>query len=427
MGFLRCGASAESHTSQIGRNIRCLQLRIMDNRLKSLRTLHNVIIVASSIVLLFAMLPDRSVQYQAALQEINALRRVKLADYPDYVKQQFRNQNEANYQLLLRAVHSLGIGISGHPYFSYPVVCNLPPIQPGLRLVDYEAFLRGSHRAGVIVITSSPNLVAGRLRKVTADLKMRASLVGLRLAPQVQGQGYWSGNTRLYPWGLLESHGSDLTEVQFYLSDSAGTNLGVRPIPVTFTIGPVKAGQLALDWLRSTGAGRRLFGKDLATFLPSLRPFWGRVGTMTLDNATAFLEQQIESTTRGSLSFFGISVERSLVIWVGPALSLFVVVFFVLHLGHFLSISRTKPSESDQAAEYPWIISFPGRISGALGYVTLFVLPLAANVLLILRHGRWQDLSTKIGAGLIVFVLASCFAGALKVRRYRSEILNGSM
>jgi len=52
----------------------------MNERLKSLRLLHQVMMISFGAVLIFALTPDLSKQYQAALDEISALRQISLND-----------------------------------------------------------------------------------------------------------------------------------------------------------------------------------------------------------------------------------------------------------------------------------------------------------------------------------------------------------
>ena len=48
----------------------------------------------------FAVTPDRSKEYRAALDELEVLRKVDLKTYPEYVKGQFASQEDANRAFL---------------------------------------------------------------------------------------------------------------------------------------------------------------------------------------------------------------------------------------------------------------------------------------------------------------------------------------
>lgn len=388
-------------------------------RLKSLRTLYHATVFASCAVLVFALIPNRAKQYRAALRELGVLERIKLANYPAYIKSRLKKQNKANYEFLLRVARRDGLRVSGHPRYTYTFLCDSPPPQSGLNLVGYDAFLEGTRKAAAIVVDPNERLVERRLRSAIANIKPLPSLVGIDIESPVNDMMVWPSNARVWEWGQLGNNATDVTDVRFYLSNLSGRPPNIPPIPVTFRLGPIETGQLALDWLRSIPGGQHLFGGDSGTFLPHLKMFWGRVGTMTPDSATLFLEQRIESTKTGSLSLFGIPVERSLVIWVGPALCLSFLIFFVLHLEHLLSIGQKKPAEIRKAAEYPWIISFPGLMSATIGYATLFLLPAAADALLLLSHGQLRELSTRVGLVATTLAIVVSICGVVLVHRFR--------
>lgn len=124
----------------------------MDERLKSLRLLHQAMIVASGAVLIFALTPDLSEQYRAALDEVTTLRQISLTDYPYFVKERMREQEDANYRFLLDVVRQVRLPVKGQPWFTYSFLCDPPPPEIDLRLVDYETFLSGNHRAAPLVI-----------------------------------------------------------------------------------------------------------------------------------------------------------------------------------------------------------------------------------------------------------------------------------
>jgi len=75
----------------------------MDERLKALKSLQQVICVAAAAVLAFAVTSDRSKEYRAALDELGFFRKVSLNDYPVYAKQHFVDLEKSNRSLVERA------------------------------------------------------------------------------------------------------------------------------------------------------------------------------------------------------------------------------------------------------------------------------------------------------------------------------------
>jgi hypothetical protein len=58
----------------------------MDERLKALKSLQQLMCLAAAAVLAFALTTDRSKDYRAALDELEVYRKVDLNSYPKYVK-----------------------------------------------------------------------------------------------------------------------------------------------------------------------------------------------------------------------------------------------------------------------------------------------------------------------------------------------------
>ena len=58
----------------------------MDEQLKALKSLQQVICLVAAAVLAFAVTTDRSKEYRAALGELEVFRKVDLNNYPMYVK-----------------------------------------------------------------------------------------------------------------------------------------------------------------------------------------------------------------------------------------------------------------------------------------------------------------------------------------------------
>lgn len=255
-----------------------------------------------------------------------------------------------------------------------------------------------------------------------ANLKPPPFLAGINISTPADSMQIYPGNVRIWQWGQFGNAATNLTSVTFYFSYPKGPAPTIQPIPVTFKVGQIESAPLALYWLRSNMFGQRLLDKKSDAIFPNLRHFWGRVGLMNLDGATVFLQDQLESTRRGSLSFFGISVERSLVIWVGPSLCLSLGVFFVLHLRHLLRTSAGDSRGFGEAVRYPWVICFSDRLSGVVGYCTLFVPPLAANLLLLLNHGDRHEPSTWVGCVVLLGLFISGCFGVWHVHRFRSGL-----
>jgi hypothetical protein len=363
--------------------------------------------IASGAVLAFALIPDLSDEYRAALNELAALRQVPLTLYPSFVKGRLRQTEEQNYTFLLSVVRRLNVPIAGKPAFAYSVLCDPPP-QGDLRLIDYEKFLVGNHRAAGILIDRNEGPIAAKLKSALANVSPQPSLVGIDIYTPYDEGIIWPGSTRIWEWGQLGNAATNVTTVHFIFSNLVSGPPNIPPIPVTFRLSSIEEGPLAVDWLLSDRFGRVLVDKSGGVF-PHLKVFWARVSGMGIESATLFLQDQIESTRRGSLSFFGIAVDRSLVIWAAPGICTCLLLFFVLHFRHLM---RTRTANDlGEATAYPWIVSFSDRVSGFVSYVTVLVLPAATNVLLLVKHGSLPELASRAGIVLTVLLaLVGCVA-----------------
>src|ERR1700683_3270566 len=128
------------------------ETKSMDERLKALKSLQQVICVAAAAVLAFAVTTDRSKDYRAALDELKVFRKVDLTNYPVYVKRHFASQEEANRDLLLKAAKQAHLTVRSSTVFSEPFVMDYPPLGAYARLRDFEDFVTAQHKVGVYLV-----------------------------------------------------------------------------------------------------------------------------------------------------------------------------------------------------------------------------------------------------------------------------------
>jgi hypothetical protein len=154
-------------------------------------------------------------------------------------------------------------------------------------------------------------------------------------------------------------------------------------------------GHFALEWIKNEAFGHKVVDSRTGEVFPHLKLFWEKVNGLTPEQATVFLREQLEESTRGTLSFFGIPVERNLAIATAPIVCFSILLFLVLHIRHLRQIS-------DGIAwipTYPFVPIFKGAVGALLvTYITVLALPIAANAELLMRFGTWEDGSTKVGA-----------------------------
>ena len=172
-------------------------------------------------------------------------------------------------------------------------------------------------------------------------------------------------------------------------------------VVVSFTVYS-ENGHFAADWLKTDSFGRKVMDLKTGEVFPNLKKFWEKVNGLNVGEATVFLQEQLESSTRDTISFFGIPVERTLAISAGPIVCFSILLFLWLHLRHFQSVAEVLR----QAPDYPFVPLFQGA-AGALfvTYATILVLPIVANEELLRRFGNRGELSTKLGAVFVFFMM----------------------
>ena len=298
----------------------------MDQRLKALKSLQQLICLAAAAVLAFALTPDRSKEYRAALNELEHFRKVSLNDYPAYAEQQLAGQEEANRALLLKAVKQAHLPFRRSLVFSEPLIMDAPPQGAYLRLRDFEEFVTARHTVGVCQLDDEHEVLSQLTRQLKEKVHQPVTLTGVYAG---SGSGMIINNVPIADPVVL--HNSPNSEsLQFLLYSGLPT-----PPSIFFSVGcifkPSANPHLALDWLRSDENGKYLVTNSGLVF-PKLRPFWARIADMGPDNATLLLQERIEATTRGTLNFFGVSVDRGLILFAGPAALFGLMLFFLLHL-----------------------------------------------------------------------------------------------
>jgi hypothetical protein len=154
-------------------------------------------------------------------------------------------------------------------------------------------------------------------------------------------------------------------------------------------------------------------------FLPHLKVFWEKVNGQTAEIATAFLQGQLEAESRGSLSFFGIPIERNLAISAGPIVCLSILLFFWLHIRQF----RVVAAEVNSVPQYPFVALFKSPFAAlAVIFVTVLVLPVAANVELLARFGQLHERSTQISCVAFVGIVALSILSIVELQREKALV-----
>lgn len=368
---------------------------LVAENLKTLRLLHQLLMLVAAAILAFALRADLSTAYKPALDELATLKETPFENWGTFITDRYKNYENQNDKFVRDIVRRAGLPLQGNPKLNEPVFGDTPPYKENAKLLQLDAFISGSQKIGVLKLNADKQAAAEQLKRLVAARNPHAVVSGMWLSGFAGGYGQqildWR-NPPLVPTVTLNFNINDLPQTT--------PNQPVWVV-VSFTIFS-ENGHFAVDWLKTNSFGNKLVDPNTGQVFPHLKKFWEKLNALNVEEATVFLQEQLEASTRGTLSFFGIPVERSLAISAGPIVCFSILLFLRLHIRHFRSLAV----EIDTAPRYPFLPLFGGAM-GALfvTYATVLVLPVLANEELLRRFGNWDERSTKWGASF-AFLMA---------------------
>ena len=381
---------------------------IATENLKAIKLLHQILMVVAAAVLAFALRPDLSTEYRAALDELAALKELSFNSWPTFIIDHYKKYHDENNKFVISVIRLAGVDLQGHPRLVEPTFGEPPPYLGGAKIIEFDAFFSGTRKIGSLMIEGNKKYMAEQLKKAVSSRNPHPSVAAMSVSG-VGSYGYY---------GL-----SDWTNVA--PAGPMSLSFGIYDQPQTTPNGPVfviasytvvsESGDFALEWLRGEKFGTNLIDPKTNEVFPHLKVFWDRVSSMTYDQATVFLQDEISASGRGALSFFGIPVERDVALSAGPAVCLSILLFLALHLKHLRSLG--VPHEAVES--YPWIALFRGPLGLAATYFSVLILPVSANATLLHRYGHTVEVSTRIGWGLTVVMFVTAVWTLIEIHRLR--------
>jgi hypothetical protein len=374
----------DESSSTVGRNP---SEGLVTENIKTLRILHQLLMVVSAGILAFALRPDHSNDYKSALDELAIIKQVSYGGWSNYVAHRYKAETDRDVKFILNVIHQAGISIKGAPSVVIPVFGDQVPFFSNSRLLDLETFFTKTQRIGFMKFVTTRQPLLEQLAKWKSGRNPNVQLIALNVSAN-SGLQYQDGSPML-DW-LNRSFSATSSVPIYMLTDEQG----IQTTYVTFTYSPsTETGQFALEWLRNDTFGKQLIDPVSGVVFPSLKVFWHQINQDEPDQAIVFLQEESAANSRGTLSFFGIPVERSLAISAGPVVCFSILLFLCLHLRHF----RSMVSSNDTIIFFPWVPLFRSIWGEIVTIMTILVLPTIAIAVLLKRLGDWRELSTQIG------------------------------
>lgn len=431
----------------------------MDEFLKTIRFLHQVLIGVCAALIAFSLSPDPKAGYTTALLELNViLRQLTLHDYAMYAKTVAQHDDEEEAAYLKQRfdrnkliVENYALPISQKFTVTRPYYCEYP--KDNATVADYLQFVDSGGLIGEVgfeygEIPGVPELLAKilkeqrRVKSKLTDLKPELREVFFKLSEEIPQEKF--------PWQDLsgESHEASDDEFEFPHNSTRLLNvpriglmgMNVSPpdkrefrgeIGLTFTsnvsslvsiepsLSSVMPGvedgrvvttiyvnpsasyfygkkHLAVDWLRTMPDLFRLVhrardGQDI--LFPNLKPLMNQLQTMSLTDASKFLQDKIDST-HNDLSFLGISIQQEVAVWVGPLVVALIMVYLLSHFRHLHNIDNLNGPPMKM---FPWIGIFEDSLSRTLTFISIAIMPVASETALLVRSGHWSNRTTLAG------------------------------
>lgn len=384
---------------------------LVTENLKTLRVLHQLLMVVSAAILVFALRVDQSKDYKGALDELRAVKEVDFTKWVTFVRDRYTDYQRQNDKFVRDIVRLAGLPLQGNPSLQEPVFGD--EARAGT-LLQLDALLSTNQKIGVLKLIGDKKAAAEQLKHAVAQRNPHPVVLGMWLSGFSGGYGQEMLDWRNPPM-------VPATTVNFSIADQPQTTPN-QPVFAVVSFKVVsQQGHFALEWLKKDTFGQRLVDSKTGEVLPHLKLFWDKVNGLTPDEAMIFLHEQLEATTRGTVSFFGIPVETRLAISASPVICFSILFFLCLHVRHV----RLLSANIEEAAEFPFAPLFKGT-SGALvvTYATVLLLPIFANLDLLRRFGDWAEWSTKVGAAFAVLAGATAIWTVVEIHRLRRRLFS---
>jgi hypothetical protein len=323
--------------------------------------------------------------------------------------------------------------VSEQLYFSTPLVVDWPDSSWTLARID--EFLERQNSVGLVshfidgqlrvafdtaietLATASAVEFGSKKKSVGMSIPIDHVLSGIHLdLKDVTNQAVLKNQTKVY----RNMPSDNLGTIEFifwkkHTNNSESTSIARADLRVVTY--QVKKDFLARDWVKSLPG--QLPGlvdsDDRRTALPRLKQVWDEVARMTIADAAQFLTAK-QSSTRRSASAFGISVDETLLVTIGPCMIFFVSLYLLAELRN---LYNTLNSGSGKSLPIAWIGVYEEPLSRWVSLLSILVLPVASAVTLAAKSEHLFNVRTLLAGTLTLgtaIVAALTVATARKIR-----------
>jgi hypothetical protein len=123
---------------------------MLTENLKTLRVLHQLLMVVAAAILVFSLRVDRSRDYRAALGELRAMQDLNFSGWTTFVRDRYKTYENQNDEFVRAIVKMAGVPLQGNPSLQEPVFGD--DIRAGTPLL-LDAFVKSNQKIGILELT----------------------------------------------------------------------------------------------------------------------------------------------------------------------------------------------------------------------------------------------------------------------------------
>jgi hypothetical protein len=368
------------------------ELHMTLESIKAARFAHRLLIIVTVIALVFAFSPREDSVYKYAVKELDTLISFNLSDLQ--LRYILRNQQVKDMYSQLESIvskYSLKLMLDTYGGQIRQIV-DITPTMPyythGASLDDIDDFITRLNDISVSIVNIDPyfkNDLSAFLDKNRNQIMQVGHMVYVGVI----------SNTPPDKWtlGLFVIHDAERG------ISLESVDLGHAPKITKLVIPFNPLAEISID-KRYSNLVSSFNGHY--SFLPYTRQVWDEVRSESPITARNILARK-DLPSEKKMLIFGASIPQELVSKTMPGILLALSVFFLIHIKYLhqqLMVNRIR--------HYPWVITIPGKLSATASIATVFVLPVIALIVTIIR--TWDGhFSVLFVTAIVLGVITSIF------------------
>lgn len=363
----------------------------MNEYVKAIKVVHQLLILASSAVLAFALTPNLELKYERADLVLGVLQNSTPDSWDQYVFNVLKDSDKSEAKYVHQLVHTVDPTFPSDAHIPLFVYSDLHfPLNGSI--IDAEQYFNTSQKIQTFSFKREQAAFDLQWKNATTIPNSAQSLINIPVQqPRISSvsisppEGGWSG-TKVH-LVQMENQSTDRNAKMIIILDPSSMSR-TQGISNTLTINmptilqPVRIDAFAMNWLRKQDTEGILFSNGTHDPFRDLKPFIREIGGMGVSQARQRLQAKQEAQ-HGKIALFGLSVDEQSTVNVMPWVISGILIFFLAHLRQFRLISERITSEAP-----PWVGFFDDWAGQAISFVTIVIMPTFASYLLISRHDQ---------------------------------------